>query len=240
MFPDEIPGVAVVVPCHQEAQRLQGAVEGFRLLQELFPGPATLVLVENGSTDGTGALADSIARDHDDIQVLHLPKAGKGGAIRAGVLSTAAPWVLLADADWSMSPEEAAGLLEPSLSSPIRIACREHPESHRVGEPPGRHLLGRAFNRWIQILVLPGIQDTQCGFKAMEGDLARELAGQMKETGWAFDVELLALARQAGHEPLPVPLTWRHDANSRIRPLRDAFAMGLAVLRMAWRIRMSS
>ena len=240
MSAEEFRGVAVVVPCHQEAQRLQGAVDGFRLLQGIVPGPATLVLVENGSTDGTGALADSLARDQDDILVLHLREAGKGGAIRAGLLATQAPWVLLADADWSMSPEDAAGLLVPSLSSPIRIACREHPESRRVGEPPGRHLLGRAFNRWIQLLVLPGIQDTQCGFKAMEGDLARQLAGSMTETGWAFDVELLALARKAGHEPLPVPLTWRHDANSRIRPLRDAFAMGLAVLRMAWRIRMSS
>jgi dolichyl-phosphate beta-glucosyltransferase len=240
MSSGEVPGVAVVVPCHQEAQRLQGAVDGFRLLQEIVPGPATLVLVENGSTDGTGALADSIAAGLDDVQVVHLAKAGKGRAVRAGLLATNAPWVLVADADWSMSPEESAGLLAPSLASPIRIACREHPESHRVGEPAGRHFLGRAFNRWIQLLVLPGIQDTQCGFKAMEGDLARQLAEKMTETGWAFDVELLALARQAGHEPLPVPLTWRHDANSRIRPLRDAFAMGLAVLRMAWRLRMSS
>jgi glycosyltransferase involved in cell wall biosynthesis len=240
MSPVEIPGLAVVVPCHQEVQRLEGAVAGFRTLQRLVKGPATLVLVENGSTDGTGALADSIAKDQPDIQVLHLPSAGKGRAVQAGLLATEAPWVLLADADWSMSPEEAAGLLEPSLSSPVRIACREHPASRRVGESAGRHFLGRVFNRWIQLLVLPGIKDTQCGFKAMEGGLARRLAGRLTEPGWAFDVELLALARQAGHEPLAVPLTWRHDEDSRIRPLRDAFAMGLAVLKLAWRFRMSS
>ncbi len=240
MVAQENPNVAVVVPCHQEAQRLKGAVDGFRRLQAILSGSATLFLVENGSTDGTGALADSLAREQPDIQVLHLPLAGKGAAIREGILATESPWVLLADADWSMSPEEAAGLLDPDLSGPIRIACREHPLSHRVGEPGGRHFLGRAFNRWIQLLVLPGIQDTQCGFKAMEGELAHQLAREMLEPGWAFDVELLALARRAGHEPLPHPLTWRHDTNSRIRPLRDAITMGLAVIRMAWRLRISS
>ena len=132
-------------------------------------------------------------------------------------------------------------MLPPAMTGcDIAIASRELPSSKRTGEPLARHLIGRLFNQAIQYIVLPGIDDTQCGFKVFRAEAARAIFSRTREDGWAFDVEALALARAFGLRVNEVPIDWNHDGDSRVRALRDAPGMLASLLRIRTRLAMSN
>ena len=144
---------------------------------------------------------------------------------------------MIADADWSMRPEQALLMLPPVLTGhDIAIGSRELPDSVRTGEPAWRHLIGRTYNNLVQQIILPGLLDTQCGFKVFRAEAARAIFSRCHEDGWAFDVEVLALAREYGLRVVEVPIDWTHDRDSRARPLRDAPSMLAALFRIRSRI----
>jgi hypothetical protein len=107
----------------------------------------------------------------------------------------------------------------------VAIATREGPGARRIGEPQRRHIMGRVYNTLVRNLVLPGIQDSQCGFKCLRADIGRRLAGLQTIHGWGFDVELLALARHFGYHVVEVPIDWYYAPSSRIHPFRDSWRM---------------
>jgi dolichyl-phosphate beta-glucosyltransferase len=122
--------------------------------------------------------------------------------------------------------------------NPIVIGSREGYGARRVGEPAYRHLMGRVFNRVVQLLAVPGIEDSQCGFKSLRGDAARAIFQRQRIDGWGFDVEVLYLARSLGYRVRVVPLHWEHKENSRVAPVRDTLSMLSDVLRVrlnGWR-----
>ncbi len=224
------PEVTLVIPCFNEARRLATTFAGIDRLPSIV---TDVVLVDDGSTDDTLALLTALAAERAHVRVETGPHRGKGGAVRAGVLSSQAAWVCFADADWSVPPEGVLDFLPPRAPvADVLVATREGAASRRLGEPRHRHVLGRAFNAWVRAMALPGLQDSQCGFKAFRGDVARELFGALVTTGWAFDVEVLRRAQLAGLRVEEVPVVWTHDADSRVRVGRDALGMAAAVVRI--------
>lgn len=223
-----MPAVSIVIPLYNEATRLERGLEGVREFSSLLGEKPELVLVDDGSSDRTVEVARRLAPE----AILRLePHRGKGGALKAGVAVTTGARLLLTDVDWSVSPSQILGMLQNP--APVVIASREGPEARRIAEPTWRHLLGRAFNTLVQTGLLAGHADTQCGCKLVNGPLARELFPRLTIEGWAYDVEFLALAHRRGVEVRTVPVSWRFEQDSRLRPLRDGWAMAQEI----WTIR---
>jgi hypothetical protein len=147
--------------------------------------------------------------------------------------------VIFADADLSWSVDDLTRFLSlVDAKNPVVIGSREGLGARRIGEPVYRHLMGRVFNRVVQALAVPGIEDTQCGFKAFRADAAKAIFTRQRLDGFGFDVEVLYLARRLGYPIRVVPLRWEHKENSRVAPLRDTLAMLTDVLRVrlnGWR-----
>jgi dolichyl-phosphate beta-glucosyltransferase len=158
------------------------------------------------------------------------------------VLAAQGETVIFADADLSWPVADLArfmSLVDP-VSAPIVIGSREGYGARRIGEPTYRHVMGRVFNRVVQALAVPGVEDSQCGFKALSRDAARAIFHRQRIDGFGFDVEILYLARRLGYPIRVVPLRWEHKENSRVMPVRDTLLMLSDVLRVrfnGWRRR---
>ncbi len=231
------PFLSIVIPAHNEARRLPGTLQkvlGFLAQQ---PYHAEVVIVENGSTDATLALARDFEAAHPGVvRVFHETRRGKGLAVRRGMLEARGDYRFLADADLSMPIEELPRFLPPQLSDfDVAIASRELPASRRVGEPAYRHIVGRAFNLMVQALALPGFRDTQCGFKCFRGEVAEDLFRRQTLEGMSFDVEILFIARRRGYRIVEVPITWHFDPDSRVRLVHDSLGMAVDLLTIRWR-----
>jgi len=228
--------LSLIIPVWQEAARFHLTVDGVDRLRAALPYPLEVIIVDDGSSDGTSTLATDAG-----YQVIRQAHRGKGAAVRTGMLAATGMYRMIADADWSMPPEQALMMLPPAMTGfDIAIASRELAGSRRSNESLARHLVGRAFNLAVQSLVLPGIEDTQCGFKIFRAEAARAIFSRTREDGWAFDVEALALARAFGLRINEVPIDWSHHRNSRVHPLRDAPGMFAALLRIRTRLAMSN
>jgi glycosyltransferase involved in cell wall biosynthesis len=226
----------VVIPAFNEAGRLPQCVRRVRAYLGTYLRDWEIRIVDDGSTDGTVAAARSAAADDPRVIVQVEPHRGKGGAVRAGMLAAHAPLRFLCDADLSMPIEQIDRFLALApRHADIVIGSREGAGARRVGEPERRHLMGRAFNLLVQTLVLPGIEDSQCGFKLFTGEAADALFGRATLDGFAFDVEVLALARRAGYRIAPVPITWHFNADSRVSPVLDTLRMARDVVRVVGR-----
>jgi glycosyltransferase involved in cell wall biosynthesis len=234
-----IPFLSIIIPARNEETRLPRTLEqvfGFLSAQTYS---AEVLVVENGSQDRTLAIAQDFARQHSQVQVLQSPQPGKGLAVQQGMLAARGEYRFMCDADLSMPIEEVNRFLPPALRGcDIAIASREAPGAVRYHEPYYRHFVGRVYNGIIRTFTLPGLQDTQCGFKCFRGDLVEELFTRQTLGGWAFDVEILFIARRRGHKVVEVPIPWYYTPHSKISVLRDSFRMGADLLRIrlnGWR-----
>jgi glycosyltransferase involved in cell wall biosynthesis len=219
--------LSIVIPAYNEAERLAPTVA--RLVDHLGRAGACfeIVVVDDGSTDGTLALARELgARWPDTVTVVGTaPNRGKGHAVRAGMRVARGAVSIMYDADGSTPPEEIPRLVAPirDRRAAVAIGSRYLPGAAPVGQPLWRRCWSRLVNLIIRRAIVPGIRDTQCGFKAFSAAAARDLFRRATIDGWAFDVELLALARRRGYAIAEVPVAWRDDRRSRVRPLRDLF-----------------
>lgn len=221
------PSISVVVPTLNEER----CIEDFLGLVSTFLDSRRLsweiVVVDDGSTDTTVALVDAWRARNPRVRLLKEPHRGKGAAIRAGMLAAQGDWRLMADADLSVAPDDWAVFLDAAGApgdAAVIVGSREAPGSQRIDEPFARHVIGRVFNRVVQLLAVPGIDDTQCGFKLIRADAAQALFPQVTIEGFAFDVELLFLARQAGFGIREVGVIWVCRRDSRVRLSRGAAA----------------
>jgi glycosyltransferase involved in cell wall biosynthesis len=227
--------LSVIIPAWQEAKRLPTTIAGINRLRAALPYPIEVILVDDGSTDGTADKAEAAG-----LTVLRCAHKGKGAAVRTGMLAANGMYRMIADADWSMSPEQSLLMLPPVLTGfDLAIASRELPDSQRSNEPQLRHVIGRTYNSLVRNVLLPGIHDTQCGFKVFRAEAARAIFSRTHEDGWAFDVEVLALAREYGLRVVEVPIDWEHNRDSRVRPFRDAPGMVAALFRIRTRLAMA-
>jgi dolichyl-phosphate beta-glucosyltransferase len=225
------PFLSIIIPAYNEQSRLPKTLEQvFHFLgKQSFK--SEVIVVENGSTDKTFEVAQKFAEQHKNLRVIHNEERGKGGAVQRGVREAEGEYVFICDADLSMPVEEISKFLPPALKDfDIAIGSREAPGAVRYNEPHYRHLTGRVFNLLIRLMVLPNLQDTQCGFKCLRAEVARDIFPFQTLTGWAFDVELLYIAHQHGYRILEIPIDWYFNADSKVRVLRDSWRMFIDLL----------
>lgn len=218
--------ISVIVPAHNEERRLAPTVERLAPWAAALAPPAEVLIVESGSTDGTTAIAEQLAARYPTVRVIHA-SLGKGNAIAAGVEAASGDVLYMCDADLSTPIEDAWLLIEPVIKGEcdLAIGSREGAAATRIGEPRYRRIMGRVFNWTVQALAVPGIKDTQCGFKCFHAARVRPIFRQMTVGGFAFDVELLFLARRRGLRICEIPVRWTFDADSRVRAVRDSLTM---------------
>jgi len=238
--------LSIVVPCYNEVIRIPRFEESWKAflassmsrLQKDF-SQIEVIFVNDGSKDETltalQSLAPRLASSYVSPFVLSLPQnQGKGAAVQKGLQESHGDWILMTDVDLSSPLEEIFKLLQ--FSEDIVFGSRAVAESDiQVSQGGLRPLLGRAFNLYSRIMSGLPYKDTQCGFKLMRGNLAREIAGELTEKRFAFDIELLMLARQRGATMREVGVVWRHQEPSRVEPLKDGLRMLVKVTELALR-----
>ena len=227
--------LSLIIPAHNEAQRLPNTLDRVLAFLRTQPYEAEVLVVENGSSDATYEIAQAYAARHGNLRVLQETERGKGLAVRRGMLAARGAYRFMADADLSMPIEELPRFLPPRLTDfDIAIASREAPGAVRYGEPAYRHLVGRIFNGMVRLLALPGLQDTQCGFKCFRGEVAEDVFRYQTLTGMSFDVEVLFIARRRGYRIVEVPIPWYFDPDSRVRLVQDSLRMAWDLLTIRW------
>ncbi len=231
------PYLSVIIPSYNEKKNISRGV-----LDEVFEylkGKEyewELILSDDGSTDGTIAILDEFAKKDPRISVLHNKHSGKAPTVKAGMLAANGEWRLFTDFDQSTPLKEVEKLLKyAERGAHVVIGSREIIGALRDKEPFHRHLMGRGFNIIVQILAIPGILDTQCGFKLFSSEATKELFSKLyvyggnKERGdaftGAFDVELLFLAKRNGFKVKEVPIKWQHNESDRVSPIKDSLRM---------------
>ena len=229
--PDGGVFLSIVIPAHNEERRLTGSLEK---IFDFLPGQEytfEVLVVENGSTDRTLQIARSLAERYSGLRVFKEERRGKGLAVRRGMLEAKGRYRFLCDADLSMPIEEINRFLPPILPDPqVVIASREVPGAVVYDEPFYRRFIGRWFNRLVRLTVLPGLRDTQCGFKCFRADVAEFVFRRQRLNGMAFDAEVLYIARRRGYRIVEVPIPWYFDPDSRVRLFHDSGRMALDLL----------
>ncbi len=222
--------LTLVFPCYNEAERLPQTLAAYLAELPRQPGAVEVLVVDDGSTDQTFAVAQAIAAHDDRVRVIRSqPNHGKGFGVRTGVLQAVGELVVFTDADGSYGPGEVAMVTAALADAPVAIGSR--PAGWAAG-PPARRLASRLFNRTIQALLGLPFGDTQCGLKAFHRHAALELFGRARLDGFAFDVELLFLARRLGLAVNEVPVRAEGRDGSKVQLVVDALAMLRDVLRV--------
>ncbi len=237
MIINQTPLLSIIIPAYNEERRLPTTLPQVAAFAEAQGYPMEVLVVDNASTDRTSDIVREIAAEHPIISFLHQPVRGKGAAVRKGMLEGRGTYLFMCDADLAMPIEELGKFLPSTLGEyDVAIASREAPGAVRYDEPWYRHLMGRIFNLVVRLLTVPGIQDTQCGFKCFRREIARDILSVQTIDGWAFDVEILHIAQQRGYHIVEVPIHWYYGEGSRISAVRDSWNM----LREVFRIRRNS
>ncbi len=195
-------------------------------------------MVDDGSRDETIRVAESFAPQGVRV-VRHERNRGKGAAVRTGLLASRGRKVLISDADFS-TPIEEVEKLERFLQdgTPLVIGSRGLADSQiRQRQPFYREMMGRTFNKLIHLFGVRGIRDTQCGFKLARGEEGRRIASELKIEGFAWDVEMIWLARRRGYGIAEVGVVWVNSPDSRVDPIRSSFSMLRDVITMRLRHR---
>ncbi|MDZ4718570.1 MAG: glycosyltransferase family 2 protein [Roseiflexaceae bacterium] len=242
----EPPLLSIVVPAYNEERRLPESLRQIITYLSHYPEPAEVIIADDGSTDGTAAYVEQIARERPEIRLLRLDHRGKGYAVRAGALAAKGEYVLLCDADMAV-PLAEWERLHAALTSGYHVAIgsREGIGATRDGEPWHRHVMGRVFNTIIRVVAIGGFQDTQCGFKAMQRTVSDDLFRRVQIYGdnappvqgaavTAYDVELLFLAVKRGYRVAEIPVPWRYGEETKVSALRDSWRNLRDVLRVRW------
>jgi glycosyltransferase involved in cell wall biosynthesis len=250
--PDQ-PFLSVVVPAYNEERRLPETLAQILAYLDRQAYQFELIVADDGSIDQTAELVEALAARRSQlsdrqrgVRLLRLDHRGKGFAVRAGALAAHGEYVLLCDADLATPIEEWEKLYRKFVEGyEVVIGSREGLGARRLGEPWYRHLMGRVFNFIVRIVAVGGIQDTQCGFKALRQPVATDLFQRVRIYGddapvvqgaavTAYDVELLFLARRRGYRIAEVPVIWRYGIETKVNPLRDSLRNLRDVVTVRW------
>ncbi|MCI0437037.1 MAG: glycosyltransferase family 2 protein [Gemmatimonadetes bacterium] len=224
------PALSLVIPAYNEAARLAPTLRDSLAWLRKRDGGFEIIVVDDGSTDGTSELVQREAERSAEVRLIRLPaNHGKGFAVRTGMLNAGGARVLFADADGA-TPIAELPRLEDAIGqgADVAIGSRALQDREvRVDARFHRRLMGRTFHRLVSLLTVKGFHDTQCGFKMFRGDVAHDLFSRMRMNGFSFDVELLLMARRRGYAVREVPVNWTHQPGSRINLVTDSLRMAL-------------
>lgn len=241
------PFLSVVVPAYNEARRLPANLQ--KIMEFLRQQSYTyeVIVVDDGSTDDTVALSQQAVANDPNARVIENPHYGKGYTVRTGMLEAKGEVIVFTDADLAV-PIDAVNTLIPFFTQgyDVVFGSREGGgHQQRVGEPTIRHIMGRVFNTLVQLFAIRGVEDTQCGFKALTYDATQDLFPRLlihdgsqgpitvpMVTG--FDVELLFLANKLGYKMKEVPVTWYYGKESKVNNIRDSYLLLKDVLTVRW------
>lgn len=226
------PRLSLIIPAFNEQPRIRQTLEESWAYLSAQPYSFELILSDDGSTDETRSIGEGFQEVHPETRVVSITHGGKAAAIRAGMKAACGEIIVFTDADLATPIsylQQFVSAIENGAD--VVIGSREGKGATRVGEPIYRHLMGRAFNRVVQTLMLPGIHDTQCGFKAFTRFAATEIGRRARlyadhETiavarVTAFDVEMLVIARKLGLKIVEIPVVWTYGDHSKVNPIRD-------------------
>lgn len=231
--------LSVVIPAYNSAARIAPSLEAVQAFLAGRTFAAEIVVVDDGSTDGTADAARVALAGFRHARVLRRERnLGKGASVREGVLAAAGEFILFCDDDLSTpiaEVDKALGALDTGAD--VVIGSRALPESDiRVRQRRPREWLGKIFNVLVRLFVLKGYRDTQCGFKAFRRGPARDIFASLGTPGFGFDVEVLVLCRERGYLVAEIPVAWCDARPSRVRMFKGSWGM----LRDLWRIRRAS
>ena len=227
------PYLSVVIPAFNEEERIASTVEALLEYLNGWSGDRTweLLVVSDGSTDSTAKIVSELSDGNPLVRLIDAPHGGKGAAVRRGMDEANGQWRFLCDADLSMPADNLGRFFAGSGEnggSPrydVSIGSREAKGAKRFNEPRSRHIKGRLFNYAVKVLALRGIEDTQCGFKLFSAEAATKLFPHQSLDGWAFDVELLVLAKTAKFSVGEVPIDWYYGEGSKMTLTKGLIAV---------------
>jgi len=231
--------ISVVIPAYNEHDRIPATLDRVREYLDSAGEEYEVIVVDDGSADATVALVEAVRESWPQLAVIALPRnQGKGAAVRAGMLQARGEHRLFSDADLSTPIEEL-----PHLRERLGGACQVAIASRAVAgstidvhQPGRREMMGRTYNRIVRLLVLPGLHDTQCGFKVFTARAATKCFEPLRTKGFGFDAETLVRARRQGWEIAEVPVRWSHREDSRVSALRDSGMVLIDLIRLRfWR-----
>jgi len=226
------------VPCYNEEQRLPRTIERIHGYLDAKNASYELILVDDGSADGTRAIMEAASGRHRSVRVELLPhNRGKGRALAVGVGVATGDEILLTDADLS-TPIEELDKLQAALNNGAGVAIGSRAvrgSRVEVSQPAYRVVMGKAFNLIVQAVLLPGIWDTQCGFKLFRADVAHRVFADLVTDGFAYDPEVLYRARRQGVKIAEVPVVWRNSAPTKVSPVSSSLDMLKHVIRIRFR-----
>jgi dolichyl-phosphate beta-glucosyltransferase len=232
------PRLSVVIPAYNEEQRLPRTIEQIERYLDGKGVSYELILVDDGSTDGTRQVMDAAAERNKNVRLEALAiNRGKGGALAAGVAIAGGDEVLVTDADLS-TPIEELEKLEAALKAGAGVAIASRAVSGskvEIPQPIYRVLMGKVFNLIVQFVLLPGIWDTQCGFKLFRADIAKPAFAALTTDGFGYDPEVLYLAKRRGVKIVEVPVVWRNSAPTKVMPIRSSLDMFKHVVRVRFK-----
>lgn len=231
------PLVSIVIPAYNEERRLPGTVGEIFAYARGAGRESEILIVDDGSTDGTAAVVAGLTTSYPEVRLIRLEtNHGKGYAVRTGMLEAAGSFILFADADGA-TPIAELERLEAALQQGADVAIGSralHAEGVQLQTRWYRRLIGRVFHWFVTLLGVRGFADTQCGFKLFTGPAARAIFSRARIDRFAFDVEVLLIARRLGYRVAEVPVNWQHKPGSRINLVTDSGRMLLDLLRLRW------
>jgi Glycosyl transferase family 2 len=229
--------LSLIIPAYNEGLRLEAGVTRLRTAIDagaIAPETTEFIVVDDGSSDDTTAEATRLFSAFPHVRQVRLPEnRGKGGAVRAGVAVASAPFIAFADADMAIDPGQTPDFIGALSKADLAIGARAAPESSVDRPSLQRSVMNRAFNRLVNVLTHVSLADTQCGFKAFRAPVAKLLFHCSVTERFAFDVEVLSLARRLGFSIDEIPVRWLRVEGSQIRPWTDARSMVHDVARAA-------
>ena len=237
--------VSVVIPAYNEELRIRNSLQKVMNFMRDNYDDYEVLLVDDGSTDRTVNIAEDFAKNYPTLKIVKNPHSGKGYTVKTGMLMAKKDFILFSDTDLATPIEDLKRFLVWVTQNDfdIAIGSREGMGAQRQKEPLIRHLMGRVFNLIVQILVLRGINDTQCGFKLFKKESAHRIfkatllypGGKIEgPMVTAFDVEVLFLARKMGYKIKEIPVNWTYVDESKVNPLKDSIVNFLDVMKVKY------
>ncbi|MEX0595410.1 MAG: dolichyl-phosphate beta-glucosyltransferase [Candidatus Paceibacterota bacterium] len=216
--------ISIIIPAYNEAKRITTTIKSVvDYLNNLVQDRYEIIIVLDGSKDNTLEVVTELAKKYNKIKIINNKiNKGKGAAVKQGMLESKGDYVIFMDADNSTHIDELDKIL-PIMRQGIDVVVGSRDiigSQVEIRQARYKEILGDLGNWWLQILLVGGIKDTQCGFKVLSGKVARHVFAKINMKGWSFDIELLALARYFGYSVKEMPVIWYNDESSHVK-LKD-------------------